>query len=110
MSEDTQYDDNEMFGLTPEFAHVLATLPVDELLAHYGEEALLIARFIQSRERQELDPPTQEEIVAIVEWYHKMQADQSLLRLTLRGFAWIDWDGTEPVWKISPEGAEVAGK
>ena len=101
------YDDSDMFTLTPELAHMMASLSTDELINLYGEEALLIARFIQGRERREMDLPTQEEIVKIVEHYHKMITDQHLFGLTLKGFAYIDWDGNEPVWSITAEGAEA---
>jgi len=109
MFEEYGYDENmAAYSVTPELAHMLESMSLEQLLDLFDAEHLIIARFIEGRERRELDPPTEEEIAFVHEWFAKVQIDISLLKMVLQGLIYVDRaeDG-EMVFEASFKGRKI---
>lgn len=64
----------------------------------------IITSFVTAREEKGF---TEDELVKLFNWCVGARLDGTLLDLMLKGMALVDWNGTEPVWSISPLGKET---
>lgn len=101
-------DDNVAYGMTPEFAHMLETLSLAELRELIDDEHLVLARFVEGRERRELPAPNLDEVAVIHSWHAKAMLDQVLIGLVIKGMVYVDIDPDgEPVFEATYKGRQV---
>jgi hypothetical protein len=96
------------YKVTPELAHMLENMPLDELRNLYDDGSLVVARFVEGRERQELNPPTDAELDKIYEWWATTVVNLELINLVLKGLLYVDLNSNgEPVFSISFKGRDA---
>jgi len=50
---------------------------------------------------------TEEELDELFTWLNRQRITETLIGLVLKGLAFIDWNGEEPLFSLSPVGKEI---